>query len=289
MAPPLRVLTLNTASGRDARGAALSPEGLAGGLAELAAVGADVVALQEVDAGQDRSGGAHQAALAAAACGARDWRLAPALVGTPSPVVPGAAPTWRPAEGALVGPHDAVVEPVFGVALLSRRPVRSWHVLPLAAGRGRLRLRAPDPRTGAVRWWSFPDEPRVAVAAVLEGGVTVACTHLSFSPPTAVRQLRRVRHWLAAAPGPVRLLLGDLNLPWRLPALVAGGEQLVRGGTYPASGPRMQLDHVLALQGEVRGEVVGASLALGDHLPLVVDVLPRGWPAARVRGPGAGR
>jgi endonuclease/exonuclease/phosphatase family metal-dependent hydrolase len=269
---PLRVLTLNTASGRGAAGGALGPAALAEALEELAGLGADVVALQEVDAGQERSGRAHQAELAARACGAADWRFAPALVGTPSPLLPGAAPAWHPAGGALLGPGDAVGEALFGVALLSRRPVRSWHALALPGGRAKLRLRAPDPRTGAVRWWSFPDEPRVAVAAVLEGGVSVACTHLSFSPPTAVRQLRRVRHWLAQAPGPVRLLLGDLNLPARLPALVAGGEPLVRTGTYPAQRPRLQLDHVLALQGEVTGERVQASLPLGDHRVLVVDV-----------------
>ena len=111
-----------------------------------------------------------------------------------------------------------------------------------------------------------------AVAAVLEGGVTVACTHLSFSPPTAVRQLRRLRHWLAQAPGPVRLLLGDLNLPSVLPGAVCGGQRLVRAPTFPAARPRLQLDHVLALQGAVTAATVDAALDLGDHRPLVVDI-----------------
>ena len=94
------------------------------------------------------------------------------------------------------------------------------------------------------------------------------------APRTAIGQLRRVRHWLAQAPGPVRLLVGDLNLPWRLPALVAGGQQLVRGATYPANRPRLQLDHVLALQGEVVGEEVELEqpLGVGDHRPVLVDV-----------------
>lgn len=288
MGLPLRVLTLNTASGRGATGAALPPAELARALAGLADVGADVVALQEVDGGQARSGGAHQTALAAAALTAAgrdgdsgrsagvDWRFAPALLGTPTPLLPGAPPAVRPAGGLLLGPGDPLPGPAFGVALLSRRPVRSWHVLPLEAGRARLRLRAPDPATGTPRWWAFPDEPRVAVAAVLEGGVTVACTHLSFSPPTAVRQLRRVRHWLAQAPGPVRLLLGDLNLPSVVPGVVSGGRHLVRGATYPARRPRLQLDHVLALQGDVRGTPVAASLQLGDHRAVAVDITTAG-------------
>ena len=282
---PLRVLTLNTASGRDATGAVPPPPRRERALAALAALGADVVALQEVDAGQERSGGAHPPADGAAALTsagpssagpdgteAVDWRFAPALRGTPAPLVPGAPPPWRGAEGALLGPGDPVPGPLFGVALLTRRPVVSWHALPLDAGRARLRLRAPDPRTGVVRGWAFPDEPRVAVAAVLEGGVTVACTHLSFSPPTAVRQLRRVRHWLAQAPGPVRLLLGDLNLPSVLPGAVCGGQRLVRAPTFPAARPRLQLDHVLALQGAVTAATVDAALDLGDHRPLVVDI-----------------
>ncbi len=286
---PLRVLTLNTASGRDATGAVPPPGRRRAALAGLAALGADVVALQEVDAGQERSGGAHQTADVAAALAAGgpaggpadgsldgpgpvEWRFAPALRGTPAPLLPGAPPSWRGAGGALLGPGDPVPGPLFGVALLTRRRVLSWHALPLDAGRGRLRLRAPDPRTGALRWWVFPDEPRVAVAAVLEGGVTVACTHMSFWPPTAVGQLRRVRHWLAQAPGPVRLLVGDLNLPSVLPGAVAGGQRLVRAATFPAARPRLQLDHVLALQGSVTAAAVEAVLDLGDHRPLVVDV-----------------
>ncbi len=268
----MRLLTLNVASGRGADGRSLDRGALDDALAGMAALGPDVVALQEVDAGQGRSDGRHQAAAAAAACGIEHWRLAPALAGTPAPLVRGAPAPWRGAGGLLLGPGDAVAEPLFGVALLSRRPVRAWSTLALGAGHGRLVLRAPDPRSGRARWWSFPDEPRVAIAAEIEGGVTVAATHLSFFPPTAVLQLRRVRHWLAQAPGPVRLLVGDLNLPGRLPAIVAGGEPLALGATFPGSSPRLQLDHVLALQGEVAATPVEARLALGDHRPVVVDV-----------------
>ncbi len=272
----MRVLTLNIASGRDPDGQALALAALDGALAGVAALDADLVALQEVDAAQERSHRTHQTAAVASACGLEHWRFAPALAGTPAPLVRGAPAPWRAVGGTLIGPGDDVPEPMFGVALLSRRPVRAWHALALEPGIGRLLLRAPDPGTGDLRWWSFPDEPRVALAAQVEGGVTVAATHLSFFPPTAVRQLRRVRHWLAQAPGPVRLLVGDLNLPGRVPELVAGGRALARGATFPGSSPRLQLDHVLAMQGEVAATPLEARLALGDHRPVVVDLTGSG-------------
>jgi endonuclease/exonuclease/phosphatase family metal-dependent hydrolase len=233
-----------------------------------------------------------QARLVARALGAVDWRFAPALAGTPGP-----RRTWT-APGGLVGPDGGVGRddpdgadggdggPLYGVALLSRVPVVSWHALALGSGRGRLPLRVTDPRTGRAVWWAFPDEPRVALAAVLADGTVVAATHLSFAPGTAVRQLRRVRRWVAAlppghdpeAPGSrqrVRLLAGDLNLPGGLPARLAGGRALVRGATYPAPAPRLQLDHVLSLGAPVRaqGRLVPGP---GDHWAVLADVTPEG-------------
>ena len=268
----MRVLTLNVASGRGSDGVPLDGAAMTSGLADLAGLAPDVVALQEVDAGQERSGGDHQAAMVAAACGIEHWRFAPAIVGTPAPLVRGAPKPWTGAGGRRLGPEDGVEEPLFGVALAVRSPVVAWRSLPLAPGIGRLVLRAPDPRDGGMRWWSFPDEPRVALAAELADGTTVAATHLSFFPPTAVRQLRAVRRWLATtAPGPV-LLVGDLNLPGRVPATVSGGRDLARLATFPGSAPRIQLDRVLALTGDVSGTHVPATLGLGDHRPVVVDV-----------------
>ena len=268
----MRVVTLNIASGRGPTGAPLDEGAMSAALSDLAALAPDVVALQEVDAGQERSGGAHQAAAVAAACGIERWRFAPAILGTPAPLVKGAPKPWTGAGGRLLGPGDAVDGPLFGVALAVRSPVVAWRSLALEPGIGRLVLRAPDPRDGGMRWWSFPDEPRVAVAAELADGTTVAATHLSFFPPTAVRQLRAVRRWLTQTTrGPV-LLVGDLNLPGRVPAAVTGGRDLARLATFPGSAPRVQLDRVMVLAGEVEGASVPATLGLGDHRPVVVDV-----------------
>lgn len=266
----LRVATLNLCSARGPDGSHLSASALASALAVL---DADVVSLQEVDRDQPRSGSVDQAAVAADALGAADWRFAPALVGTHEPMTPGSARSWAAAPPVVLGTgatSDGV--PRFGVAVLSRRPVLRWEVLALGSGRTALPLRVPDPRTGRMRVFWFPDEPRVALAAVLDG-VTVVGTHLSFAPSTSWRQLGTLRRWAATLPGPV-VLAGDLNLPGPVAGRRSGGRLLARTPTFPGPDPRLQLDHVIALgPSSVRGSGASArQLDVGDHRALVVDV-----------------
>ncbi len=256
-APTLRIGTLNIASARDSRGTPLDAARLR---AAVAALDVDVLALQEVDAGQPRSHGVDQVAEVASALDA-DWRMAPTVAGTPDPMR-----GWQGIEPALRGSGDAVGSPVYGVGLVSRRPVRRWHVLALGSGRARLPLRAPDPRTGRPRTWWFPDEPRAAVAAEVDGA-TVISTHLSFAPHTSIRQLLRLRRWAAGLPGPV-VVAGDVNLPGGLPARLLGGRDLVRAPTFPAAAPRLQLDHLVALGTVAADDGTARRLTVGDHLAL---------------------
>jgi endonuclease/exonuclease/phosphatase family metal-dependent hydrolase len=224
--------------------------------AAVAGLDADVLGLQEVDRGQDRSHGM-DLTEALAPAGAH-WRFAPALLGTP-----GGA--WRAATDL---PETG---PAYGVALVTRLPVQAWDVLRLAPAR----LRAPVllPGTRRVLW--LRDEPRVALAATVHGPYgpwTVATTHLSFVPGWNIAQLRRIARWLAGKPGP-RILLGDLNLPAGLAGRASGWLPLARHATHPASRPRVQLDHVL---GDGPLPVVRESqslrLSLSDHCALVVDL-----------------
>lgn len=207
----------------------------------------------------------HQAAEAALALRAVDWRFAPTVSGTPSP--------WRttePVAPSLLDAGAAVPGLLFGIALLSRLPVRAWHVLGLGTSRGRLPMRAPGPG-GEPRWWWVPDEPRLAVAAELDAG-TVVTAHLSFWPPAAIRQLRRIRSWMHTLPAPV-VLAGDLNLPGPVPARVLGGDALLRARTYPREQPRVQLDHVLAAGGPVSAVASTVhALPVGDHRAAAVTL-----------------
>ncbi|HEY0814865.1 MAG TPA: endonuclease/exonuclease/phosphatase family protein [Pseudonocardia sp.] len=254
----MRVATVNLASGRDVTGESLQADELAEAMAEL---DADVVAVQEVDVGQPRSHGVDQPAVLATALGAADWRYAATVLGTPEP---DPVRSWVPIEPVVLrGPDDAVPGPRYGVALFSRLPVLRWHVLGMAAGRARLPLRAPDPNTGQVRMWWFPDEPRAAIAAELDG-LTVIGTHLSFAPHTATRQLHQLQSWSSRFSAPV-LVAGDLNLAGSLPAIITGGERLFSGPTFPAPQPWLQLDHLLSLRGLSGSDQDVRWLAVGDH------------------------
>ena len=220
----------------------------------------DVLGLQEVDRAQARSHGLDQTAIAADAMGAVAVRFIPAIDGTPGE-------RWRAARAE--GPAD---EPAYGVSLLSRLPVRSWHVARLPT----LPVRSPL-RTQDKRWVMARDEPRVAVAAVLSsdaGPITVATTHLSFLPGWNVMQLRRLLAEFAGLPRPF-ILTGDLNIPGPLPRSVAGWRPLAVAPTYPLHEPRVQLDHLL-VDGRVGAvsHTAAPALPISDHRALVADVEP---------------
>jgi endonuclease/exonuclease/phosphatase family metal-dependent hydrolase len=221
---------------------------------------ADVLGLQEVDRNQPRSHGLDLVAEVAAAMGG-EGRFAPAIVGTPGE-------TWRPARDG-----DPGTGPAYGVGLVSRLPVTRWLVTRLPSAPVRSPIVVPGPRR-KVLW--LRDEPRVLVAAVLEtpaGPMTVANTHLSFVPGWNGAQLRRASRAVRRLPGP-RILLGDLNLPGALPRWLTGWRPLAAALTYPATEPRVQLDHVLG-HGAGLPPVTGVGareMALSDHRALVVDL-----------------
>jgi endonuclease/exonuclease/phosphatase family metal-dependent hydrolase len=230
----------------------------------------DVLAVQEVDRHQPRSGGVDQAALIADTLGAVDHRFAAALDGTPG--IRG----WLPSAAGVRpdGVDSTAVTAQFGVALISRLPVAEWHELRLSPARGRYPLPIPS-RPPRLMWLN--DEPRVAVAAVLQNPrITIACTHLSFVPTSNVRQLKRVRAWLAGLPGP-HLLLGDLNLPGAAVRRITGWTPLVSSPTFPSWAPRLQLDHVLASGLPPGSQAVGRvkQLPISDHQAVLVDLTMR--------------
>jgi endonuclease/exonuclease/phosphatase family metal-dependent hydrolase len=216
--------------------------------AAAGALGVDVLGMQEVDAHQERSGGVDQTKVAADAMGGgtSPQRLfVPSVVGTP-----GHRAMFRRADDEI---HAAVIDgplpehgPLYGVSLISRLPVRSWHRVTFNAPRVSLPLLVPAlPRPRIV---TVPDEPRAAVAAVVETAsglhVTVATAHLSFVPGVNAAQLRRLVSWLKPFPRPL-VLMGDFNLPGALPELITRWPGVVKGPTYPSFGPRVQFDHIL--------------------------------------------
>lgn len=250
----MRVATFNILHGRSPSDDRVDLDRFA---AAIHSLDADVLALREVDGDQPRSLSADLTQVAANAMGATDHRFVAAMAGTPTT-------TWQAATEAEQ-PGTAS----YGIAVLSRYPVRRWQVLRLPP------LRVPMPKWhGRLRPDLVRDEARVAVMATVHtptGPVLVATTHLSFLSGWNVVQLRRLMRAVSAQPGPV-IVMGDLNMGPRLASRVTGMQPLATQMTFPAHRPHRQLDHILAreLPRKAAGEAV--RLPLSDHLALVVDV-----------------
>jgi endonuclease/exonuclease/phosphatase family metal-dependent hydrolase len=199
--------------------------------------------------------------VAAEAMGAVDSQFVAALSGTPGG-------TWMAATG-----DEQPGSASYGIALISRFPVISWRVVRLPALRTRVPVWFRDSHRAAV----VSDEPRVAVAAVIDGPagpMTVATTHLSFVPGWNQFQLRRLVRALAGTREPL-VLTGDLNLEPGPVARAGGLRSIAAAPTFPAETPTRQLDHVL-VRGPLAavGQAEAVRLPLSDHRALVVSCEP---------------
>lgn len=235
----LRVMTYNIHAGRDADGIP--------NLERVATIvrehGADIVLLQEVDRGTERAGGEDQLA-----------RLQ-----------------------ALTGFHGAFGKSLdyqggeYGIAILSRWPVRGTRTIPLP-------VEPPQERAGG----SY--EPRVALFAEVDtptGEVSVMNTHLDPSPTAVYRAQEMTALLAAAAELPAGRLLffgGDLNARPEstiVRALAVAFRDAFatcgrgRGESYPAHAPDRRIDYIL-----YRGEATCADAFViettaSDHRPLL--------------------
>lgn len=221
---------------------------------QIAELEPDVVALQEVDLGQRRSGALDQAAEIAAALGWEGCRFAATYAGSVTGL------RRRPLRSALEVPADDALGPIraalgrpvagFGNALLTPHPVASWHVRRLGRGPAtviRGKGSALDPRSYRVASSTM----RNVLAATIRpddvpglAELTVASVHLATRTDTAARQLADAWWALSALPGP-HVLAGDYNLRPESLAPLAIGRELGEGSTYPAGRPDHRIDHVL--------------------------------------------
>lgn len=267
----MRLATWNLLHAIPIRGAG-TPEDLLASQAAL--LDADIVGLQEVDSGQERSDLRNQVRDVAYGLNANYWVFVPAIQGTPEG-------EWQPSNDELIHHHADDEHPPgahYGVGLVSRFPISDIEVMRFSAAPLSLPLLVPSPN-GAT-FLKVADEPRVAVIATVNtpsGSITVVTTHLSFVPGFNVKQLRQLSARIKKIDGPV-ILLGDLNLPSRLPELISGMDSLARIATYPIIKPRIQFDHILA-RGLTQRQVLktrksarALALDVSDHCALSVEL-----------------
>ena len=141
----------------------------------ISALGTDILGLQEVDYLLPRSGDENQVAQIAHLMGTSHWAFAPSVIGSPDE-------NWRTpntTDVRLVTSSDAGA-PGYGIGLISKIPVESWHRLELNVAPIGIFMKLP--KNGQIKLIYVRDHPRSAIAAILENGWLIINTHLSFVP-----------------------------------------------------------------------------------------------------------
>jgi endonuclease/exonuclease/phosphatase family metal-dependent hydrolase len=261
----VRVATVNCLHGLDVRHGLPPPADAAslGVLADgLAALDADVIALQEVDRDLGRSSGLDQVAWLADRL-ALFGVFAAALLGDPD-------------RGWVPPPAEDPGGGAYGVGLLSRYALTGVRRLRLPGGGAGERTGPPSRRPG------WDDEPRVALRAdvrVPGGPLAVTTTHLSYLPWRGTRQLMTAARLAGAGHRPA-VLVGDLNLPvWVVRSCLPRWHHAGGGPTYPARAPRLRLDQLLTRGPVEPDDALTKPPLTSDHRPVVADLRMRhtGW------------
>lgn len=231
----------------------------------------DLLGLQEVDFCLARSADSNQVATVAAMMGAEHWAFAPSVIGSPDE-------NWRgttDADVRVITNKNSIGLSGYGIGLVSKVPIRSWHRLELPAAP--IGVLMTLPRDGKLKKVYVRDHPRSALAAELDNGWLIINTHLSFVPVFNYLQLQKIKRWVKRLPVTDKtkiIIMGDLNLP--ISALVRGlhWNSLVKERTFPTWSPRVQIDYFLSQKISPEDLVHVPSMLTGvsDHLPLTVEV-----------------
>ena len=240
---------------------------------KVAALESDLVALQEVDYRLDRSQSSRQIADIAAAMGSNFWGFAPAIHGTPGE-------SWRilkKSEQRVFTADDIDDQNgYYGIAIASKVAVSQWYRLEL----GRSWIGMPllvSNENGKPRFLYVKDEPRVALAAVLENGWTVINTHLSFVPLVNIAQLFKISRWarkMEKLHQTKVILLGDFNLPWGIPSRLTSWNRATQELSYPSWKPAISFDYILARAESIplMREAQLPAQEISDHRPIAIDI-----------------
>jgi endonuclease/exonuclease/phosphatase family metal-dependent hydrolase len=253
-------------------GQSLTPGEKDGYSASLAQLGSDVLALQEIDMNLARSGSANQPHDVAEVLQAQYWGFAPTVHGTPGF-------SWKKVSKENSRVHtssDTSLTDHYGIAIVSKIPVRQWLRLDLGKAWIGLPLLVANAK-GKVAPFYVKDEPRVALAAVLENGWTVINLHLSFVPLVNIFQLLKVSRWAKKVEREYSTrvaLVGDFNLPWGLPTKVTRWVRATDALTYPSWKPAISFDYILVQREDAvnASEIIAPSMSTSDHRPISIDI-----------------
>ncbi|CAB4889170.1 unannotated protein [freshwater metagenome] len=235
-------------------------------------LGSDVLALQEIDMNLARSGDQNQIREIADSIAAPDWGFAPALKGTPGF-------SWRKLtknEKRVITKNDASDNEYYGIGIASKIPVKNWLRLELGKSLIGLPLLIANEK-GKVAPFYVKDEPRVAIAAVLENGWTVINTHLSFVPIVNIYQLLKITRWAKIIERDYFtrvIIVGDFNLPWGIPSKLTQWKRATKTRSYPSWKPAISFDYILINASELKKceEVIYPQISISDHRPIGIDL-----------------
>lgn len=231
----------------------------------------DFISLQEVDYLQPRSGNINQTKLIAESMGLKYWYYLPALLGTPGS-------RWQKVknlEPGIISQNTNNPSPntSYGIGFATSVPIKKIYTKALGRSIIGMPLLIPKDNGKGARFIYVKDEPRVALIAELENGLTIATTHLSFVPFVNIFQLNRLIIALKKLSG-VPVLVGDLNLPANIPSKLSGFKSVISQSTYPSWKPKIQFDYIMVANNQ---EVQATALStikpdISDHVPIGAEL-----------------
>ena len=231
----------------------------------------DFISLQEVDYLQPRSGNINQTKLIAESMGLKYWYYLPALLGTPGS-------RWQKVknlEPGIISQNTNNPSPntSYGIGFATSVPVKKIYTKALGRSIIGMPLLIPKDNGKGARFIYVKDEPRVALIAELENGLTIATTHLSFVPFVNVFQLNRLIIALKKLSG-VPVLVGDLNLPANIPSKLSGFKSVISQSTYPSWKPKIQFDYIMVANNQEVQATPFSTIKpdISDHVPIGVEL-----------------
>ena len=231
----------------------------------------DFISLQEVDYLQPRSGNINQTKLIAESMGLKYWYYLPALLGTPGS-------RWQKVknlEPGIISQNTNNPSPntSYGIGFATSVPIKKIYTKALGRSIIGMPLLIPKDNGKGVRFIYVKDEPRVALIAELENGLTIATTHLSFVPFVNVFQLNRLIIALKKLSG-VPVLVGDLNLPANIPSKLSGFKSVIFQSTYPSWKPKIQFDYIMVANNQEVKATPFSTIKpnISDHVPIGAEL-----------------